>query len=173
MTTLLHNTAVVAELSSNWGWLDSLSTTEVTQQMWQRMVDKYFSQKSEGENYTAAFNSGHNRELKAKITNWWQNYQLRILILGLVFLGLGIGDFPNPKNTSSQLKISCYHQLLISTFSSLIQRYSHADVNHCLDQYKAKLDEATIKLNPISWIKWGCLPVPTEPAGRAAVQYLA
>ena len=46
-----------------------------------------------------------------------------ILNWGLVFLGLGIGDFSNPRNTNSQFIItnwSFYHQLVISTFSSLI-----------------------------------------------------
>ena len=36
---------------------------------------------------------------------------------------LRIGDFPNPKNTNSQIEFinwSFYHQLVISTFSSLV-----------------------------------------------------
>ena len=40
-----------------------------------------------------------------------------------MFLGLGIGDFPNPKNTNYQLKItnmSFYHQVVISISSSLL-----------------------------------------------------
>ena len=48
--------------------------------------------------------------------------QLVILIWGLVFLGLRIGDFPNPKNINSKSMFSnwsFYHQLVISTFSSL------------------------------------------------------
>ena len=62
------------------------------------------------------------RELKAEITIWWQNYRLVIFIWGLVFLGLVIGDFPNPEGKHSKFKIAnwlLYHQLVISTFSSL------------------------------------------------------
>ena len=54
-----------------------------------------------------------------------------ILNWGLVFLGLGNGDFPNLKNTNSQFKItnwSFYHQLVISTFSSHMWCDTTADI---------------------------------------------
>ena len=57
-------------------------------------------------------------ELKLEITNWCYNYQLVFLNWGLVFWGLVIGDFQNPKNTNSQFKTtnwSFYHQLMIYT----------------------------------------------------------
>ena len=58
-----------------------------------------------------------------EITNWLLNYQLVILIWGLVFFGLGIGGFPNPEKNILKIKISnwsFHHNLVISTFSSLL-----------------------------------------------------
>ena len=63
-----------------------------------------------------------------------KNHQLVIklpigdLFWGLIFLGLGIGDFLNPENTNSKFKIInwlFYHQLVIFTFTSLLIFYAN------------------------------------------------
>ena len=55
------------------------------------------------------------------MTNWW------FWIGNLMFLGFGKSPIPNPKNTIPQFKITNWkvsHQLVISTFSSLIRSSS-------------------------------------------------